>query len=282
MDVKTLNNLDIKIVYETFKKAFSDYEIKKELSFEEFYEMLKTRSFNPFYSIGYFDNDKLVSFINMGYREEANKKLFYNISTGVIPKYRRKGLSDSLIKILINNLKEKNLDYFSLEVLENNKPAIELYKKNNFKISRVLKSFKIEKKLLKETKINFEYKKTPEIYLSIKNYMDYMTFKPSWQNDRSSIINNMENYNFIFLYDNNNLFAYGIIHKIYGGILQIGVLEEYKNKGIELELIFLLKECTESNTINFINIEKDDYLTYKLNEIGFVNYINQYEMLLEL
>jgi hypothetical protein len=53
-------------------------------------EMFKTRLFSAELSIGCFDNDRLAGFVVTGYRLISNKKVCYDIATGVIKEYQNK------------------------------------------------------------------------------------------------------------------------------------------------------------------------------------------------
>ena len=86
---------------------------------------------NTNYSVGLYDNNQLVSFV-VGELIFVEKVSEYEILIIYVKKtYRKKGLAS----LLLNNISDKKnklkLNTMSLEVAENNFPAIEMYKKNN-------------------------------------------------------------------------------------------------------------------------------------------------------
>ena len=281
--LKFLSNTSINIVYRAFVEAFSDYQVKIRMTEKKFKEMVKTRDLNLDYSIGYFDDGRMIGFIICGFRDKNGKKYCYDGGTGIIKKYRGKGISKLLLKELIEKFKEKNIDYFILEVLENNEPAVNLYKKHNFKITREFCCYEIDKKDISKENIHNQDEDKFSLDYSFDNYIQldyqkYMSFDPSWQNDKVSIVNSRENYEYVSLIKNYTTIAYGIIHKKSGSIPQIGILPVWHNRNIEFLIINELKNKTKSNKLTFLNIEKNDYLAGQLEKIGFKNIINQYEM----
>ena len=57
----------------------------------------------------------------------------YITNVAVSEKHRRKGMGEKLINSLISVCEIENAEFITLEVRESNKPAINLYKKMNFK-----------------------------------------------------------------------------------------------------------------------------------------------------
>ncbi len=89
---------------------------------------------NTNYSVGLYDSNQLVSFV-VGELIFVEKVSEYEILIIYVKKtYRKKGLAS----LLLNNISDKKnklkLNTMSLEVAENNFPAIEMYKKNNFNL----------------------------------------------------------------------------------------------------------------------------------------------------
>ena len=74
----------------------------------------------------------------------------------------------------------------------------------------------------------------------------------------------------------------GFIHKTMGDIPQIGILEEWKNWGLEAHLFAELARQTTSEKMIVLNVEENNYLSDVLRKLGFKNFISQFEMVLEL
>ena len=63
---------------------------------------------------------------------------YYLNNMCVNPKKRKQGLGNKLLNKVINEAKKDNKDHIILYVEKNNTPAINLYKKNNFRIQQNL------------------------------------------------------------------------------------------------------------------------------------------------
>ncbi len=115
----------------------------------------------------------------------------------------------------------------------------------------------------------------------IHNEEKYRLYSPTWQNEIQSVLNVNENYTCISLSCTSKILGYGFIHKTKGDIPQIGILEEWKQWGLEAHLIAELAKHTESEKIIVLNVEADNYLGETLRKLGFRNSVNQWEMVLE-
>lgn len=282
LQIKTLTVTPIEKIHEAFVDAFSDYEVKLDMPLEKLVEMMKIRDLNPDFSVGCFDGDLLVGFILTGHRETGGVKTCYDGGTGVIKTYQRKGIGEMLLKELLLILHEKQVNRFVLEVLENNTPAIKLYEKHGFAKTRKLECYEIEKHELRTVPDRgFGITVTNPASL-IQNEELYRLYPPTWQNEIQSVLNVSENYTCISLSCTSKILGYGFIHKTKGDIPQIGILEEWKNWGLEAHLIAELAKHTESEKIIALNVESENYLGETLRKLGFRNTVNQWEMVLEM
>jgi ribosomal protein S18 acetylase RimI-like enzyme len=232
--------------------------------------------------VGCFDGEKLVGFILTGFRELAGQKVCYDGGTGVIKAYQRKGIGEMMLKELLEFLKEKRVSRFVLEVLENNTPAINLYEKYGFAKTRKLNCFEIEKQKLRPVPDRGFGISVVNPATTVENEEKYSLFMPTWQNEVQSVLNVAENYTLVSLSCTSRVLCYGYIHKTKGDIPQIGILEEWKNWGLEAHLIAELTKFTNSEKLIILNVEADNYLSETLTNLGFENSVNQWEMILEL
>lgn len=84
-----------------------------------------------------YEKDELIGFIIIWESDEYGQI----IDLVVKDDDRRKGYGKDLIEYSIDYLKSINVKSLSLEVSENNKRAIKLYKKMGFKKERILKNY---------------------------------------------------------------------------------------------------------------------------------------------
>ena len=247
------------------------------MSIEKLNEMLLTRDYNPLLSIGCFSGDRLLGFVLTGYRSINNKKCCYDVATGVIRQYQNKHIGSILLKELMNSIGHNGINQFQLEVLEKNIAARKLYEKNGFSITRRLRCYEIE---LQDTSINnipFEVSRDSRFLESVDE-TDYVSFKPTWQNSLKAFYNNKDKYYVISFLDNDVIVGYGIIHKERGDILQVGVKENYRDKGIEEILIKEMANGVSKTKVTLVNIEDKTYMQNKLEANQYSNFTNQYEM----
>ncbi len=93
------------------------------------------------YSFGSYYNKKLVGFL-IGDLIFIEKVSEYEILFIYVKKiYRRKGVGNHLINNILAQRDTSKLKKIFLEVSEDNMPAIELYKKNNFKLINIRKNY---------------------------------------------------------------------------------------------------------------------------------------------
>lgn len=277
MKLQNLCNTGIDIIHKAFLDAFSEYEVKIDMPIEKLNEMLLTRDYDPSLSIGCFEDDRLLGFVLTGFRSINNKKCCYDVATGVIQEYQNKHIGSVLLKELMNSIERNGIDLFQLEVLENNIAARKLYEKNSFSITRRLRCYKKE---FMDTNINKStYKVSHDrSFLKSIDEIEYVSFKPTWQNSLKAFYNNEDKYYVICFLDNDVIIGYGIIHKERGDVLQVGVRENYRDKGIEETLIKEMANSVGKAKVTLLNIEDKSYLQNKLEEYQYNNFTNQFEM----
>lgn len=281
LQIRTLAGTSAETIHEAFIDAFSEYEVPIDMPLEKLQEMMVTRDLNPDFSVGCFDGEKLVGFILTGYRENGKEKSCYDGGTGVIKAYQRKGIGEMMLKELLLLLKEKGVSRFVLEVLENNTPAINLYEKYGFAKTRKLHCFEIEKEKLRTVPERGFGISVVNPATIVENEEKYSLFTPTWQNEIRSVLNVRKNYTLVSLSCTSRVLCYGYVHKTKGDIPQIGILEEWKNWGLEAHLINELAKHTESKNLIVLNVEENNYLAEVMQKLEFGNFVNQFEMILK-
>ncbi len=280
---KTLENVDISIIHHAFVNAFSDYQIKIDLPLWKFQQMLQRRGFIPEKSIGAFNDDALLGFILNGYREWNRKPTVYDTGTGVLPEYRKQGLTTNMFQKILEQLKAEGVEQYLLEVLQQNTSAYELYRKQGFEITRTFSCFKLDKSKYKSQN-TFEVEHVDgfatEEWEQLKEFWDS---EPSWQNSVESICALPEEFIYSVVRVDNRIVGYGILEKRTGDIPQLGVDRNYRRKGIARGIMTDLINNTESSRVAVINVDdKSKTMKSFLSALGFENYVEQYEMVLAI
>lgn len=279
----TLENTDIEILHRAFIEAFSDYQVKLDLPFSKFQQMLNRNGYMSKASIGTFNNDNLIGFLLNGIRNWNGKLTSYDTGTAVIEAYRKQGVTTNMFLQAKKCLKEIGVQEYLLEVIQSNEAAVELYKKQGFEITREFECFKLEKdkyNFTKSYKVK-QFNKFDEMdWDKLKSFWDV---NPSWQNSIDSIKAVSDKFIYSVAFYEDNIVGYGIIDKITGDIPQIAVDKNYRRKGIGKSIFSDLINSTKSGNIVILNVDSNcETLKNFLKVLGFKLYVNQYEMLLKL
>ncbi|WP_262428337.1 GNAT family N-acetyltransferase [Paratissierella segnis] len=219
-----------------------------------------------------------------GVRNWRGKTTVYDCGTGVIPKYRKQGITGNIFNKVLRHLRNNNIEQYLLEVIQSNKPAVNLYEKQGFLITRTFSCFQIEKELVSNelnSSIKCESCNIKEInWELLKSFWD---FEPSWQNSIEPIMSVYNSFEVLIAQIDGKTVGYGIIDKITGDIPQLAVHIGYRRKGAGLNILKSLTDQTESQNVSFINIDnKCISILEFLHNLGFENIADQYEMVLNI
>lgn len=277
---KILDKTGIEILHKAFVDAFSDYQVKIDLPFWKFKQMLQRRGYVPEMSIGAFENERLVGFVLNGFRNWNGKSTVYDLGTGVIGDYRRQGITSNMLLNIKEVLKEKQVEQYLLEVIKSNTSAVQLYKKQGFEAQREFSCFQLDKnKYNSITTCKVEHVDR----INLEQLTGFWDFRPSWQNSIDSINALPEAFVYSIVQLDNTIVGYGIIDKKTGDIPQIAVNKDYRGRGIAKSIVTDMINNTESNKISVINVDDQSKSTKDfLLKLGFEYSVGQYEMLLKI
>nr|WP_314465420.1 GNAT family N-acetyltransferase [uncultured Clostridium sp.] len=277
---ESLIHIEKEAIYQAFLKAFSDYQVRLDLSFAQFEKMLKRRGFDPNVSVGAFDEDCLAGFILNGCRKWNGKATAYDVGTGVIPQFRKQGITNHMLQTAKQHFSDTGVEQYILEVLTSNTAAANIYRKNGFTVEREFLCCQMERGKDRSDPIHqAEHILNPDWEL-LGSFWD---FPPSWQNSIQSIEAVPESFIISAVRKNNRIAGYGIIDKSTGEIPQIAVDKSWRNKGIGSSILADLIEQTDSGQIKILNIDtRSEAMLYFISAAGFYNTVNQYEMKLEI
>lgn len=276
----SLAQVSLEIIKSTFEQAFADYEIPITISGESLREMIITRDISLERSVGCFDGDVLVGFILCGYRVDANGPMLYDGGTGVVPSHRGKKIASNMLRWCLEQAAIEGSSRFLLEVLEHNRAARELYRKEGFFETRFFRCFRIDVAGLLPVKSIPDCHIEPLAIDAFKqlDHGRYLTYDPSWQNAVPSILHNWNQFAVLAMLHGGSTIGFGIIHRIKGDIPQIGVMETDEVFGMLDFLIGALARLTESKRLSMLNVEGGSLLSKYLETNGWENHVNQYEM----
>ena len=277
-------------ILDTHNEAFSDYQVPMQLTLDIFQYFNLRRGVRYDLSIGAVEGSKLIGFILNAVDFWTGKLTSYDCGTGVIPKFRQKGVGDQMFKELLPILKAENIKQYLLEVIKTNTAGINLYKKRNFIITREFDCLQVEKEKMLDKLLNlrnssslnkYEYRKLEKIDWEVAR--DFWEFTPSWQNSDLSIQRVKESFNYLGAFYHNELVGY-IVFEPYGSITQLAFHSGHKIQNIGYNFMkIMMEEYPGIEKFNILNVDKRDsnLLTF-LKNAGFKTFISQYEMILEL
>ena len=202
-----------------------------------------------------------------------NEKNIFLAGTDVVPEYRKRGIFTNLYKFNEENLCKNKYQKYYLKVLQQNKTAIDLYKKNGFSISREISVMKCLNPI--QTSNNNDIKIVPPFsefdYSDIKHCL---LIKPSFEHSEYILRKYEEKYNVAIILYKNKISAFCVFSLDNGNLIQLGYNNIYDLKKI---LIFLTNKYNNIIAKNIDNKYID--LIEMLSSIGFIEIFRQYEMI---
>ena len=133
-----LTNGEFSDLFHAFSMAFSDYVIPFALTETQFRNHLNLNAVDLCRSVGCFEGDAMIGFSLNGFGEWDGKRTVYDAGTGVIPSYRRRGVSHRMFRYLLPYFKKSGFQNFLLEVITTNTAAVRLYEGLGFQSRRDL------------------------------------------------------------------------------------------------------------------------------------------------
>lgn len=278
IELRTLQNIEIEELVEVFNLSFSDYILPFKLTKEQLVEKMESENVSLAYSVGAFESGKLIAFILHFSTIVGDEKIVYNGGTGVIPSKRGKELTYKMYEYILPVLKAENVRSIQLEVLTDNAQAIRSYQKVGFEKKRNLACFKGQ--------INPKKTANPAEIREINAYdwhhlASFWDFHPTWQN-AIEVMEKLSLTNVAFgAFIKGNLVGYIIFNPKTNRVHQFGVDKAYRKQGIGSQLF---AHIAENKEISFSTINIDEKATETIHfllQLGFENYINQLEMMLQ-
>lgn len=285
MEYQTLEKTDTFCVYQAFRQAFSDYQVPVDMPYEAFEMRLKRNGYRPGVSVGAFAHGELTGIVLNGVRDWDGEKTIYDLGTGVIPAFRKRGITRNMLSMVETICRDHGIGRYQLEVIQDNTAAVSLYKKQGFQVMRSLNCYMTERNERKPDGKPDESRQwqivpsgalTPEQWECVKGFWDYA---PSWQNSMDSVCAIEDSFACILAERSGKLIGYGMINKANGDIAQLAVKPEYRRLGAATDIMQHLQEQTGSPEIKMINVdERDKALNRFLKQSGFRVFAKQYEM----
>lgn len=276
-----LNENDISSLHQTFLEAFSDYLITFQLTPRQLERHIILNAVDLNRSVGCFQGEKMVAFTMNGFGMWNGKSTIYDAGTGVVPGFRRQGLSRKMFATLFPMCEELGIEQCLLEVITENEKAVNLYKNLGFHPTRTL--------LLLETKNLIKTARGVAGGLEIReigtpDWNLLLTFwdgNTSWQNSVEAIERSMDLKKILGAFTAGECVGYIAFSANLGRIAQLAVSKNFRNRGIGSALLLAVQAgAKEAESLQVINL--DDSMTEAVRFFknrGFSELLSQYEML---
>jgi len=283
LQYKILGTMSGETLRQAFVEAFSDYQVKIDLPYWKFRQMLRRRGYYPSLSMGAFDDGQLIGFVLTGFRTWGGRATAYDLGTGVLPEYRRQGITTELFGRVKSLLLEKQAEQYLLEVLKPNSSAIRLYEKQGFEVRREFSCFRADRDVLIRRHRSMHLKAERAGRLDLRQLQAYWDFEPSWQNSIASVEAVPKAFESFVVRFDDTIAGYGILEKKTGDIPQIAVSKDFRGNGIAGIILAEIARASESETLSILNVAALQEPTEKfLADAGFSPFVGQYEMVLKL
>ncbi len=267
----SLNSVDLSVLTPVFNAAFGDYDLPLNMSEEALLSHLMAIDYSKADSVGLFDEGDLVGFLLIGRRGSQA----WDGGTAIIPSYRGRGLAHLLIEAAIEGLSDSGCTTFTLEVLDTNVRAKNLYLAHGFVQERTLNCYQSLRALLPAPTAAIRQGE-PLFSLTAEPL-----FRPSWQNAPQSIAKG--GYLCSTLVLDGRPIAEAAFHIARGSIAQIMLADGYRTVAMMKEAIVACAGAMEADLVRAINIDSCDTLTIAAFEaLGFERFTTQTEMLRRL
>jgi ribosomal protein S18 acetylase RimI-like enzyme len=247
--------------------------------------MLERRGYDLDLSFGAFNEGNLVGFTLNGIGNWNGKRTAYDVCTGVIKEFRKKGIATKILHKSIPVLREYGVSQYLLEVIRTNEPAVELYRKAGFKVTREFEYYFSSKSdiNIRENRLNLDYIIKKMDQPDWEKFKSFWDFNPSWQNSIDSLNRKIHHFTILGIFANEDLLGYTMIENHTGDIPQLAIKQSHRRIGLATTLLKNILTYSETDKIKIINTVTNYKPFQKFTSSVKLNPgYGQYEMLLEL
>jgi ribosomal protein S18 acetylase RimI-like enzyme len=251
---------------------------------EQFKIMNVRRGLDYCLSVGAFDDDgRMVGLALNGSDLWDAEFTAYDMGTGVVPEFRRKGVADGMFDFLIPGLRQAGVKQYLLEVIRSNEKAFNLYKKKGFRVTRQFECFIAEVGALKPKKTAEGISIKPMENLDWSLFESFWDWRPSWQNSINSVKRSQSLGIVLGAFAGARCVGYGVVYPESGDIPQFAVEKTFRRKGVGSLIMKALLRESRRGRLGVVNVDGSSEATLSfLTNLGFKNFAGQYEMMLEL
>jgi ribosomal protein S18 acetylase RimI-like enzyme len=271
-------------LYETFTAAFSDYVVPFALTEAQLRNHIILTAVDLDRTVGCFDGERLIGFSMNGFGTWQGRQTVYDACTGVLPEFRRQGVSRAMFEFMLPVLKKLGIERFVLEVITTNDGAIRLYEGLGFKAVRNLVL------LQRDKAVDGSTLSIIETDIRVIDQPDWELFEqfwdgyPSWQNSVDAVNRSRKMKKILGAFHQGICIGYIVFSARFGRISQLAVSKEYRLQGVGSTLVramhSLLEEGFSSQVVN-ADMSIDGVMHF-FGKLGYYQRLSQHEMVLDL
>lgn len=267
-------------LYAAFTEAFSDYVIQFALTEAQFRNHITLNAVDLDRTVGCEEDGEIIGFSLNGFGLWNGKITAYDAGTGVLPRYRRQGISRDMFEMMLPLFTESGIEQFLLEVITTNSGAIALYENLGFRTVREVAL------LERDTPLESRYVQ-PGLFIRQITEPHWETLtpfwdsNPSWQNSVDAVKRSLANKTILGAYIGDECVGYIVFSSKFGRVSQLAVAPTHRNHGVGTALILAMQqEMAEGYSMQVINIDKASASAMAFfRKLGFHERLSQYEMI---
>ena len=251
------------------------------LTEEQLREMCTRRGADLSISVGAFEDGRLVGFTFNAVDSHQGVLTVYDVGSGVVPDYRRRGVASSIMKFSLPKLKATGAKRYLLEVFQQNSAAIGLYEKIGFHTTRHFEAFRRQ---VAPAFVSHPHYHTRIMEPDWESFTGMWDWEPSWQNSIRSLQRSRMVRTVLGVFSEDRCIGYGIVYPDSGDVPQFCIDPAFRRKGAGTMLIGALQACVDPKIqLRAVTIDSSSISTIRfLLSQGFENLISQHEMEMEL
>lgn len=268
----TLENVPFHELARCLNLAFSDYAVPVHLEETELPGFFAASGIEENRSFGAFLDGRLVGFLFHACHPYQGQSAAFAVGAGVVPDHRGKGIFTSLFALAERRLSQIPMEAYYLEVLQQNEPAIALYERLGFSVTRALAVLRA----VSDGNVPASEGAVFALFTGLDLAEGCRRARYSFEHSDHVLMLHPEKYGVAYRKDD-KISAYCIFSKTDGSLCQLG----YRSLADLREVVQAL--LGRYGSITAKNIDSDDAeVLDMLASLGFQTVVKQFEMVKRL
>lgn len=274
VEYRCFQGLDMGEITRCMNRVFSDYPVPIRLTRRQVQGLFYVDGVDLELSWGAFSQGEMIGFIINARGIYQGEAAAFDMGTGVVPEHRGKGVFSGLFSRVLQALREKQVEKYYLEVLQQNERAMGAYRRKGFAVTREFGVFQSGQR---------PPRPGSRIHTADLSGFDWGSaagcsrVNPSFEHSDFVVGLHPEEYSVAFHQESGGTDAYCVFAEGSGRIVQLG----YENPEQLGEVIRWL--LWQYETVTAKNIDRDcPVLLDLLPRLGFSETVRQFEMVKDL